>query len=434
MKFKLTNISALQLFQLMRFGALMLIGIVFTKTSLTTQSIGEYEQFLFLAGAVSYFWLNGLIRGLLPLTKEDDRTNHIRFFNAFLLLSLFSLICVGLLSLLARPVSEGLLNNSHIKYLGLLVLYLVLGVPANLIEYFFLIRKEPSRIFTYGSISFSLMVAMIIAPSIAGLPITFSLYGLIVITILRYIFLWVILLRGGPLKVSFPFMKEHLRLSAPLILSAVLSGSAQYVDGFIVTSRFDEATFAVFRYGARELPLVLLLANAFSNAMLPEFGNKQKLKENLKQIKMESLRLANLLFPLSAILLVTSHFLFPLVFNSQFEESATIFNIYLLLITSRLLFPQTLLIGLKETSIIAWASFLELIVNVALSLWFVTFWGIEGIAYATIIAYLFEKAFLVVRARGRLNISLTHYQNIFRHLIYSLLLLAVFYLVEFVIY
>lgn len=434
MKFKLTNISALQLFQLMRFGALILIGIVFTKTSLTTKAIGEYEQFLFLAGGVSYFWLNGLIRGLLPLTKGDEKSNHIRFFNAFLLLSIFSLVCAVLLSFLAQPLSSALLNNSQINYLGLLLLYLILSVPANLIEYYFLIRKESTRIFSYGLISFSLMVVFIVAPSIAGLDIKFSLYGLLAIAALRYIFLWILMVSGGPLKISITYMKEHLHLSAPLILSAVLSGSAQYVDGFIVSSHFDEATFAIFRYGARELPLVLLLANAFSTAMLPEFGNKQKLPENLKQIKRESLRLANFLFPMSAILLMFSHFLFPIVFNAQFEESATVFNIYLLLIVSRLAFPQTILIGVKDTTIIAWASFFELILNVSLSLWFVTLWGIAGIAYATVIAYLFEKIFLAILTKIRLNIPVTNYLNIFRHLIYSLLLFVVFYLVEFVIY
>ena len=434
MKLKLTNISALQLFQLMRFGALMLIGIVFTKTSLSTQAIGEYEQFLFLAGGVSYFWLNGLIRGLLPLTNDDKQTNHTRFFNAFVLLSLFSLVCAGLLGLLARPVSDALLNKNHIQYLGLLLLYLVLSVPANLIEYFFLIRKESSRILSYGLISFSLMIAFVVVPSIAGLEIKYSLYGLLAVAVLRYVFLWVLMLKNGSLKISVPFMKEHLSLSAPLILSAVLSGSAQYVDGFIVTSRFDEATFAIFRYGARELPLALLLANAFSNAMLPEFNKTNKLEENLSKIKLESLKLANVLFPFSAVLLAFSHFLFPVVFNTQFKESATIFNIYLLLVTSRLLFPQTLFVGLKQTSVIAWASFLELMINVSLSLWFVQLWGIEGIAYATVIAYLFEKSFLVFSVKRRLNIVVTQYQNIFRHLIYSLLLLAVFYLIEFVIY
>lgn len=432
---KLTNISALQLFQLMRFGALLLIGIVFTKTRLSTQDIGEYEQFLFLAGGVSFFWLNGLIQGMLPIVKQGGKANLSRFFNTFVLISFFSLACAVFLFFLARPVSQILLNSGQIDYLGLLLLYLLVGVPANLVEYFFLVRNEAKKIVWYGFISFLLMVLLVILPVMVGKGIGFSLYGLVISAALRYLYLWFLLLKSGtPLKISVPFMKEHLALSSPLILSAVLSGSAQYVDGFIVTSRFDEATFAVFRYGARELPLALLLANAFSSAMLPEFSHGDKTNVILLKLKAESVRLANFLFPLSAALLLLSHALFPIIFNARFEESASIFNIYLLLVISRLLFPQTLLTGLRQTSFIAFASFLELVLNVLLSLWFVTIWGIEGIAYATVLAYLFEKLFLVVITKKRLNIAVTKYQDIFRHLIYSLLLLAVFYLVEFVIY
>ena len=434
MNFKLTNISALQLFQLIRFGAFILIGIVFTKTNLTTQTIGEYEQFLFLAGGVSFFWLNGLIRGILPLAKNDQQVNHIRFFNAFVLLSFFTAICVVLLALLAQPVSEKLLNTGHVDYLWLLLLYLFLSVPSNLVEYLFLIRNESKKIVWYGIISFLLMVLLVVTPPVFGFEIKYSLFGLVFFSACRYLYLWRLLVKNGPMKISVPFMKEHLALSSPLILSAILSGSAQYVDGFIVTSHFNEATFAIFRYGARELPLALLLANAFSNAILPEFNRDNKLEVTLFKIKTESIKLANFLFPLSLVLLLLSHYLFPIIFNAQFEQSASIFNIYLLLVVSRLLFPQTLLIGMKQTSLIALASFFELLLNVSFSLWFVHLWGIEGIAYATVIAYLFEKSFLVLMVRKQLNIPVTKYQNIFSHLIYSLLLFAVFYLIEFVIY
>ena len=435
MKFKITNISALQLFQLIRFVSLMLIGVVFTKTQLSTQEIGEYEQFLFLASGVSFFWLNGLIRGILPLSKEEGQIERkSRFFSAFILLSFFTLICIGGVVLLGKPISETFFSTHRIPELGLLSVYLFFSVPASLVEYHFLIRDESKKIVWYGVISFFVMILLVGIPAVLGLEIIFSLYGLLFSAFLRYSFLWLLMLKNESLSISFPFIKKHLKLSSPLILSALLSGSAQYVDGFIVTSRFDEGTFAVFRYGARELPLVVLLANALSNAMLPEFGIKQNLNNALLKIKAESNRMSNFLFPVSALLLFLSHLLFPIVFNDQFIESATIFNIYLLLITSRLLFPQTVLIGLRKVSFIAKASLLELIVNVILSLWFVQLWGIAGIAYATVLAYLAEKIFLVIAVNNQLNIPVTKYQNISVHLIYSLFLLFVFYLVEFVIF
>ena len=434
MKFKLTNISSLQIFHLVRYGAFILIGVVFTKTSLTTESIGEYEQFLFLAGAVSFFWLNGLIRGLLPISKDERARSQSPVFNAFLLISFFTVLVIGALVAVSQPVVGKSIGIDSFPYLYLLLAYLFFSVPANLVEYFFLLRNQTRAIVLYGGISFSVLLLLVVLPTVFGMPIQFSLYGLVLAAFMRYVYLLLLIVRTQENHFSWTFMKEHLKLSSPLILSALLGGSAQYVDGFIITSKFDEAAFAVFRYGARELPFVLLLANAFSNALLPELSNKDLLTETLTKIKRESTRLANFLFPLSATLLVASHELFPIVFNSNFAESATVFNIYLLLIVSRLVFPQTLLIGLKQTKSIAWASFWELLLNVSLSLWFVQFLGIAGVAYATVVAYLFEKLYLIVIVQNKLNISITKYQNISRHLIYSLLLLILFYLVEFVIY
>lgn len=423
----------MQAFQLMRYASMILIGVFMAKSSLGMEAIGAYEQFMFLAGSVSFFWLNGLIRGLLPLYKEDDR-DDIRFFNAFLLISVLSLVSALVIFMISRMwfPAESAAEPFSIRWM--LAAFLFFSVPASLTEYYFLLKKKSLRIILYGAFSYALMIVLVLAPAWLGWGINACLLGALVWAAFRYLFLWFLLLRYVKLEFDGNYQREHIGVSMPLVLSALVSGSAQYVDGFIVRSRFDESVFAVFRYGAREFPVVLLMANAFSNAMLPVFNAAENLQSALQKIKKESTRLANMLFPLSAILLLTSHWLFPIIFNPKFTESATIFNIYLLLITSRLLFPQTILIGLRQTSLIAWASVGELLVNVALSMWFVLLWGINGVAYATLIAYLFEKVLLLVWARSRLNIAVTMYQNISRHLIYSLLLCGLFVVVEYLIY
>lgn len=433
MNLRIGNISSLQFFQLLRFSTFLLIGIVFTKTSLNNVEIGQYETLLFIAGAISFFWLNGLIQGLLSLfDKTKKKTNQ--FFNVFVLLSVLSLIAVLFLFLFEKSISGTLLHDSGIPFLKYLTVYLFFSTPASLVEYIYLLKDKAKSIVLYGTISFSLMLLLVTIPVVLGWSIEYAITGLVISSIIRYVWLLILLKKYSVWNLSTTFIFSHLKLSFPLILSAFLSGSAQYIDGFIVTSYFDEATFAVFRYGAREFPLVLLLANAFSSAMIPHFSNREKLAGSLREIKEYSKKLMHVLFPLSIGLIAFTHLLFPVVFNNGFSESATIFNIYLLLIVSRLFFPQTILIGLKETGVIAWASFLEIIINVSLSLWFVVLWGLPGVAYATIVAYIFEKLFLSIMLVKKTGISAVKYLNISLHLTYSLLLGIIFYLVEFVIY
>jgi O-antigen/teichoic acid export membrane protein len=435
LKFKITQISALQIFQLIRFSTLILIGVVFSKVGIATSEIGQYETFLLLAGAVSFFWLNGLIQGFLPLFGEQSVSRKSSaLFSVFYLLLAFSGLAVVFILLFEHSISGFLLRGSPIPFLKYLLVYILISSPASLIEYIYLIKKQGKMILVYGIVSFFLMFLLVILPPVLGFSIEYSMIGLVVSAAFRLVWLLVLLFRNSNPNPDFSFIGKHLKYAAPLVFSMFLSGSAQYIDGFIITSYFDDATFAVFRFGAREFPLVLLLANAFSASMLPGFADRSALKFNLEKIRQNSQQLGFWLFPLSGILMLLSHWAFPVIFNVNFTGSASIFNIYLLLIVSRLLFPQTILIGLQKTRAIMWASLIEIFANVALSLWFVQLWGLPGVAYGTICAYILEKLVLMVFIRKNCGIGISEYLNVKQHVLYSLLLSIVFIVIEYVIY
>jgi len=418
--FKISKISSLQIIQLLRFGILLLIGIVFAKSSLTTESIGYYETFLFVSSAVTFFWLSGLTQALLPIYKKNKtffNSNPDKspvLFNSFLLIVFFSIISAVLLLIFKAYILEKLLNKDFIEFYNLL--------------------NKPERILSYGLISYVLQFLLVCLPLMFSLSFIWVFYGLIFISIIRFFWLILLIIRYSVLRISFKFIFEHLHLAWPLILSSLLGGSAQYVDGFIITSKFNEATFAIFRFGARELPISVLLANAFSNAMLPEFSEDFKLDELLTKIKKKSLVLMHLLFPITFLMLFLSNTFFPIIFNSNFTDSALIFNIYLLLIISRLLFPQTILIGLQQTKIILITSFIEIIINVLLSLLLVNYLGISGVAIATVIAFLIEKLILSLFLYQKFKISIIRFVEIKWYAFYSAITILIYCFIEFYLF
>ena len=76
-----------------------------------------------------------------------------------------------------------------------------------------------------------------------------------------------------------------------------------------------------------------------------------------------------------------------------------------------------------------YASMAELVVNVILSIVFIRFWGIEGVAFATFIAYAIQKIVWVGYNKIVLGISPGEYIPILVWGIYSFLTLIVFYVV-----
>ncbi|MBP1666504.1 MAG: hypothetical protein H6Q23_1364 [Bacteroidetes bacterium] len=434
------NISGLQIFQLMKFTVFLIISIVFTKTHLSSAEIGKWEMFLFIAGLLSFFWVTGIIQSLLPLYHRN-RTYHKmgdtgtvkspEIFNAFLLLSLFSLIFFVFGHSIKNSISVFNLSG-NVPYINLLLLYLMLSSPVCLIEYIYLLNNRSYRIIQYGTYTFSAQLILVIAPILFGKDIIWSIYGLLIVTLARWIWLLILLRRYSKIEVSWKFMKEHLYLGAPLILTTLISGSAQYIDGVIISSVYrDPALFAWFRYGAKEFPLVLLLANGLSNAMLPEFSTRTKMKESLEKIKLKSKKLMHLLFPITMVLLLFTRWFYPRIFSPEFHKSAGVFLVYTMLIIPRLVFPQTIIIGRRKTRITLIAAILEIGINIPLSLLMIKWgYGIVGVALTTLIVYFVEKIFLAGYLWIKMKIRPTEYIPLRVWVIYSLLTTVVFILVD----
>jgi hypothetical protein len=434
------NISGLQIFQLMKFTVFLIISIVFTKTHLSSAEIGKWEMFLFIAGLLSFFWVTGIIQSLLPLYHRN-RTYHKmgdigtgkspEIFNAFLLLSLFSLIFFVFGHSIKNSISVFNLSG-NVPYINLLLLYLMLSSPVCLIEYIYLLNNRSYRIIQYGTYTFSAQLILVITPILFGKDIIWSIYGLLIITLARWVWLLILLRRYSKIEVSWKFMKEHLYLGAPLILTTLISGSAQYIDGVIISAVYrDPALFAWFRYGAKEFPLALLLANGLSNAMLPEFSTRTKMKESLEKIKLKSKKLMHLLFPITMVLLLFTRWFYPRIFSPEFHKSAGVFLVYTMLIIPRLVFPQTILIGRKKTRITLIAAILEIGINIPLSLLMIKWgYGIVGVALTTLIVYFIEKIFLAGYLWIKMKIKPTEYIPLRVWVIYSLLTTVVFILVD----
>jgi O-antigen/teichoic acid export membrane protein len=435
---KISNVGSLQSFQILRFTTFLLISVIFTRSSLTVADIGYYELSLFIASAVSFFWVNGLIQSLLPLYNNNKafkvssvnrKSKSPELFNAFLLISAFSILAYLFCILFQRAfyVFEGVRD---ISFMNLVFIYILVSNPGHLIEYIYLLKSKPSHLVVYGFTSFGIQLVIVALPIFLGYPVEYAVWGLIIISVIRLIWLAILLRRHARFKISYEFIREHVSLATPLILSSLLSGSAQYIDGIIISSSYDAASFALFRFGAKEFPLVILMANGLSNAMLPEFSAKDKVQNAMKIIRDKSAKLMHLLFPLSILLLFFSKVIYINLFNENFSRSADVFMVYLLLITSRLVFPQTILIGLKKTRIVLIASFIEILLNVSLSLYLIRFYGIVGVAVATSIVFLVEKIILVAYNYFRLHIKPQQYIPLGIYFIYSVLLIIVFLLID----
>lgn len=425
---QLNTINALQFFQLFRYGILLLVGVVFSKIGMPLTEIGVYEALMLLSGVICFFWLAGITNSLLSIYKESDGNTNPKsnaLFTAFVLVSIFSVLGFLLIRIFSDPILQIIGHQKNLQYFKVFSWFILINSPTYLIEYIYLLKNKPKSIVVYGILSFTAQFLIVIIPAYLYNNIEYSIYGLVVLAALKFALLLHLLVRYALFQIRKDLLKLHLYSASPLIFSTLLSGSAEYIDGIIVSSYSGTAGFAIYQYGARELPFTLLLANAMSAAMIPYFS-KEKVNDTLKRIREKSKQLMHILFPISMVLLLVSKYLYPLVFNLSFADSAEIFNIFLLLIISRLVFPQTLLIGIRKNKVILIASGIELIVNISCSMYLVHQIGIAGVAYGTLIAYAVEKLILIYYTSYHLQIEASRYIPIKTLFIYSGALIAVY--------
>jgi O-antigen/teichoic acid export membrane protein len=433
-------IFGLQFSQISRFITFLIISAVFTKqnlTHLTKNDIGNFELMMLLASALSYFWVTGIIQSFLPLynnnhlfkKRTDFREKSPEIFNTFLLLCAFSFGFALLIFLLRKNIYV-YKDLREVPYVIPLVIYFILSNISPLVEYIYYVRERPYQIINYVILTSIIQILMVCVPVIMGLGIEMGIWGLIAVTAIKFIWLLVLLQKYAEFKFSLEYIKTHIHLGMPLVLSCLLSGSSQYIDGFIASWTSIPEKFAVFRYGAKELPFANSLASGLGNAMLTEFSTSEKMRRAMYEIKKKSLKLMHYLFPFSILVMLFSNWIFAHLFNREFLRSADVFMVYLLMVISRLVFPQTILIGLKKTRIVFWASLLEIILNIILSLSLIPFYGIVGIPLGTALVHIFEKVFLVGYNYYALGIAPKAYIPIRWYLFYSLLILTEFVLID----
>lgn len=408
--------------------SLITVAILLSKLFVINE-IGEIEGLQYLLLTFTLFWVNGLLQWILPTyqnTLQEEQTAFLqRVF--FIFISLIFIIFI-FFQFNKVFVFSFFLKQSPIEYNEIFFLYGLLFIPTFLLEYAFFLKKKYIKILIFSILTFFFQnIAVLIAWIFQG-GILWLLSVWLILAIIRFIALLIeleIFNFKSFRNTSWTYL-QIFSSALPLIAYAFIGQWAVAFDAWLVNWYYhgDAAQFAIFRYGAREFPIVMALATGLSNAASATIA--ENYENGINILKAKSLRLMHWLFPMTFLLLLSSQIIFPLVFSNAFRDSVIIFDIFLILIISRLLFPHTVAVGLSMFKEILLISIAELLLNIILSAIFVQYWGIAGIAFGTWIACLFEKTTIAFWLYYKKGIAISSYTMLNYWAIYSILLMLCF--------
>ncbi len=416
---------AFQAYQVSRYGALLAGAVLMAWLGADKQAINHFETLFLVSGSVTFFWIGGLLDGFLLLYKRNTDGNENGILKdtrwAVLGLSVLSTVAFLLVGYLVYP-------ELNLRIVGIFALYHCLETICHQIPYQLVATGRSKDLIMYSALSGLGYILCIALPLLAG----WGLEGIVPLLVI----LVVAKAAWGFMRLSTESIGNQSsgksfralwKISLPLALAVLLSQSAVYVDGFLVESYFPDA-FVDFRYGAKEFPLVLLLANSMSIVKAGEIAGAHgngKLDAAFQDLRKASSRLILSLFPIAIGFLLASGPLFEFVFKGRFPLAVPVFDLFLLLTIPRLMFPQSVIRGYHKTFAMTFSAGVELVLNVGLSLILMQYYGIAGIAAGTVIAFFAEKIILLCYTQFKLGIGWKRYAPVGQWALASACLLAV---------
>lgn len=411
---------------------MILSAIAMANGLLTQPQIGNFEMLVFVGFALSFFWVDGIVKSYL-IEYEETRDRKRLTFHVYALLSICALCVLILLWAGSQHLIPGMLGQPRLDYMKWYAIYLCILLPTNMISVHFMLRNQIKWIYFFGAL-------MLIGPALC-VVLTVGL-GTELETMYQAFVGYASVLHITTLFFLYPTMqinfdqkviRKILVLAWPLMLYVIAVSMARIFDSWLVSWYFqDDSIFAIFRYGAREFPLAVALSAGLTTAFIPMIQKDQS--AGLLQLKERSRRLMHFIFPVSMVAMLASPFIFRLVFTEQFVPSAEIFNIYLLLILSQILFPHALLLAFKKNQLILRVALIELSINVILSIILVRHFDLQGVATATVIAYFAEKLIFFYFLKRKFKISSHEFTPWRWYLIYAIGLLSCYFLTQWLMF
>lgn len=436
-QFKMTlskPIAGYQFYQVCRQLSMILISIILVKMGLGQESIGRYESLLFLGNTLSLLWLNGLINSFMaaPPQHEPKASNvwAVHFYWAILG---FTLISAALGLIFEGPIQHIFLKESNIEGYRPFLLYFLLSTPVWVFPQQLLIKEKGRYLWILSLLQLLLPAGLIVFHLSMDRSITTVIWSLVMAFGFFHLLLLIQLGRGIFSALDMKWFKAVLKKAMPLFVYAFFGSLAIWFDNWLVQRAYpDEQSFALFRYGAREFPIALVMATALSTALIPAVAGN--LKAGMAQIRKSTGQYFHFIMPMVLLLFFASPYLFEKVYNVDFRASALIFNAYLLITASRLILPQTVLLGLGANRYLLRASIYECLVNVLATLALLPAFGLEGIAIGTAIAFTFEKLYYMTVLYRNFDIYPSSYIPMNTLMIYSTFLLLAFSLSRYLLF
>jgi O-antigen/teichoic acid export membrane protein len=340
--------------------------------------------------------------------QRDEAGRHVA--NALITLALVAVACMAALYAMRTGIAAWMTNPALAPHLPILSVFLAFTLSAAVFEIVMVSRKEHmAAAATYASSDVVRTVCLIV-PALAIGSLRGVLAGATVFAALRFAAMLAYLWRefGRDLRFDPALWRGQLLYALPFGLAVGVDVVQANLHQYFVASRFNAETFAIYAVGCLQIPLVDLICTSTANVMMVKMAEDEggHRRTALALWHDTTCRLAMIVFPLAALLLLTARGIIVSLFTTRYIASVPIFMIWCLTILPAVLSVDAVLRAYARTRFLLAMNLLRLAL-IAVSIgWFLSTFGLAGAVLVTLLSTTLVKAIGVFRIARLLKVGL----------------------------
>ncbi|TVQ09271.1 MAG: hypothetical protein EA364_14365 [Balneolaceae bacterium] len=391
-------------------GAALIVAMILTRL-LDEDLYGAYRK-LWLIYAMFGTILTSTVIGTLYYRSgtASDRGDAA---GVALFLSLASGLLIAFISWAGAGFWAASLNSPDLANgFRMFAPYLLLGIFAASAEPIFVIYHRKKWLVAYTGVYNLIEGALIVVPFAMGMPIERVVLIMSAGPALRCVAVILFAWRHG---VNFPrlaMLRREIRPSVAyatgILMVSVAGIAAMEADKWIVGIFFEsDAMYAIYVVGAKKLPFVGAITSAIAAGVVAQYSSLIRggsYTEALYACRKAAAILLIILLPMIAVSWVLAEDILVFLFE-KYADSAPIFRIYLFVLLANTVLVSSFVLAHGLSRINALTGLAELVINVLLSILLISLIGLEGPAWATLIAHIGYTLILLMYCKIRLGIS-----------------------------
>ena len=375
-------------------------------------TFGTYKQLYLIFGTLFGLAQLGMAESLFYFVPERARRAGRYVFNAMLVLAGAGALCaVGLW--LLRDVIAGAMNNpalaETLPYVGWYLLFMLM---ASVLEIVMTARKRHRVASATYATSDVLRATLSIVPVIFIQDLRWLMGWAVVFAAARFVAALVYVTRefGADFRPRRILAARQAAYAGPFSVAVLIELMQAQFHLYFVSYHFDAATYAVYAVACLQIPLVEFLSSSVGNVLMVRMRELAKVSAAavLAVWRDTVAKLARVMFPMVAVLLVTAHDFITTLFTPEYAASVPIFMVWALSILFAAIPADCGLRVYAQNRYLIGLNIVRLIVVVALVSPLMNRYGLVGPAAATLLALGAFKFLATMRIAALLDTTLAH--------------------------